>query len=157
MLGVRQGHRGQHLGDSAVKSGTALVGLLAVASLLIAHPARARDIGELGSMSESQNDPGPGQLDAVSHDRMAPDMGDMHEMSGMHDMHMSHDMGNMALHMVWSDSRPKSADDDERARRLVETLKTALAKYQDYRVAEADGFKPFHPEFKQPMVHFTKT
>jgi hypothetical protein len=74
-----------------------------------------------------------------------------------HDMHMGHgNMKNMALHMTYSTLRPPSAEDQKRAAELVSTLQTALAKYQDYHVAEADGFKPFHPEFKQPVVHFTR-
>ena len=30
-----------------------------------------------------------------------------------------------------------------------------MAKYTDYKAAEADGFKPFLPNVKQKMVHFT--
>jgi len=40
----------------------------------------------------------------------------------------------------------------------VTDLQHALAKYKDYHVAEADGFKPFHPEIKaQKVVHFTRS
>jgi len=81
-------------------------------------------------------------------------MGDM----DMHDSHLDHShMKNMALHMTWSDPMPPSAADQARADETVATLKKALDRYKDYRVAEADGYKPFHPEFKnQSMVHFTK-
>jgi hypothetical protein len=72
-----------------------------------------------------------------------------------HDMHMG-DMRNMSLHMAFTDLRPANDGDQARAAVLVTDLQHALAKYQDYHVAEADGFKPFHPEFKQKMVHFTK-
>ena len=83
--------------------------------------------------------------------------GTMDDMT-MHDSRMSRGaMRNMALHMTWSDPRPVNSADQARAAKLVATLQTALAKYKDYRVAEADGFKPFHPEFKRmPVVHFTK-
>lgn len=76
----------------------------------------------------------------------------------MHDPVMAHgDMKNMALHMTWSDLRPESAADQARAAKMVATLRDELARYRDYRVAEANGFKPFHPEFKrQPVVHFTR-
>ena len=75
-----------------------------------------------------------------------------------HDMHMANgDMKNMSLHMAWTDLRPSNDADNARASVLVTDLQHALAKYQDYHVAEADGFKPFHPEFKQQkVVHFTK-
>jgi hypothetical protein len=74
-----------------------------------------------------------------------------------HDMHMNHgDMKNMSLHMSYTDLRPANDADNERAAVLVTDLQHALAKYQDYHVAEADGFKPFHPELKTPVVHFTR-
>jgi hypothetical protein len=105
---------------------------------------------------------------AVSVTAFAEDMKGMdmsgHDMSQMsadeamdHDMHMGHgDMKNMSLHMAYTDLRPGNDADKARAAVLVTDLQHALAKYQDYHVAEADGFKPFHPEFKQPVVHFTR-
>jgi hypothetical protein len=68
---------------------------------------------------------------------------------------MSHEHMGMSAHMAWSHPRAPNEADQERAAQLVATLKTVLAKYKDYHVAEQDGFEPFHPEFKQPMVHFT--
>jgi hypothetical protein len=62
----------------------------------------------------------------------------------------------MSAHMAWSDSRPATDADRERAAEIVKTLQTALVKYKDYRVAEADGFKPFHPELPQNIYHFTR-
>ena len=88
-----------------------------------------------------------GEMDAMS-------------METMHDMHMGNDMqmGNMALHMAYTDLRPANAADEERADKIVAELKQALAKYQNYHAAEAAGFKPFHPEFRaMKVVHFTRT
>jgi hypothetical protein len=87
-----------------------------------------------------------------------------HDMSQMasdeamdHDMHMGHgDMKNMSLHMAYTDLRPGNDADKARAAVLVTDIQHSLAKYKDYHVAEADGFKPFHPEFKTPVVHFTR-
>jgi hypothetical protein len=62
----------------------------------------------------------------------------------------------MAAHMAWSDTRPATEADRERAAQIVKTLQTALTKYRDYRVAEAAGFKPFHPEIPQNIYHFTR-
>ena len=75
-----------------------------------------------------------------------------------HDMHMGNGaMKNMALHMAYTDLRPANDADKARAAVLVTDLQHSLAKYKDYHVAEADGFKPFHPEFKQQkVVHFTR-
>ncbi|MGC1677657.1 MAG: hypothetical protein WA740_09000 [Candidatus Binataceae bacterium] len=93
----------------------------------------------------------PGDTDAMS-------SMNMHDMNDMHDSHIGGaDMGDMKDHMKWTDLRPANPTDTERGDQLVATLKTALAKYQDYHAAEATGYKPFHPEFKnQKIVHFTK-
>ncbi len=91
-------------------------------------------------------------MDMGSGAGMEAEMGEME----MHDSHIAHGK-NMAMHMQWTELAPPSAADQARASEMVATLRTALARYKDYRVAEADGYKPFHPEFKQsPIVHFTK-
>ena len=77
----------------------------------------------------------------------------------MSSMHMSDGMAGhaaMSAHMAWSDTRPATDADRERAAEIVKTLQTALARYKDYHVAEADGFKPFHPEIRQDIYHFTR-
>jgi hypothetical protein len=91
-------------------------------------------------------------------DMSAHDMSEMSADGAMdHDMHMGNgDMKNMSLHMAYTDLRPANDADNARAAVLVTDLQHALARYQDSHVAEADGFKPFHPEFKQPVVHFTR-
>src|ERR1022692_223455 len=82
------------------------------------------------------------------------------EATGSMDRMMSSEMMEhdpmMAAHMGYMPVRPKQEGDQKRADGLVSTLQTTLAKYKDYRVAEADGYKPWHPEMKQPIVHFTK-
>ncbi|HEY6417986.1 MAG TPA: hypothetical protein VIX59_03200 [Candidatus Binataceae bacterium] len=119
-----------------------------------AAPALAHDMSEMGGMGpmgEMSSGAGASQQDMSN---MSP--GDMDAMShNGHDAHMG-GMKNMSLHMTWSDPRPATAADKQRAQEIVATLQTALAKYKDYHVAEADGFKPFHPELKQQtVVHFT--
>jgi hypothetical protein len=114
-----------------------------LAATFIASTAAAQNMGDTGSMdmSHPMKDAPPGAMDDMT----------------MHDAHMDHgSMKNMALHMTWSDPRPANAADQARADKLVATLQKAISKYKDYRVAEADGFKPFHPEIKQmTVVHFT--
>ena len=92
-------------------------------------------------------------------DMSGHDMSQMSEDEAMdHDMHMGHgDMKNMSLHMAYTDLRPGNDSDKLRAAVLVTDLQHALANYKDYHVAEADGFKPFHPEFKTPVLHFTRS
>jgi hypothetical protein len=134
-------------------SGYRLGLVFAIALAAAAAPALAANVGEMGAMGamDMSNDKGgampmsPGDTDAMSS-------------MGMHDSHMGGgDMTNMAHHMKWTDLRPANPADSARAAELVATLKTALAKYQDYHAAEAAGFKPFHPELKQQkVVHFTK-
>jgi hypothetical protein len=63
---------------------------------------------------------------------------------------------NMSLHIEHTALRPENEADKARAAILVIDLQHALAKYQDYHVAEADGFMPFDPDFKSPSVLFAK-
>lgn len=123
---------------SALFSAAAMAGFL----MLIAHCASADDMGsmDMGGMTHSAVPEGE---DPASMDMM------------MSSEHMEKDP-MMAAHMGYTTLRPHSEADQHRADEMVETLQTALAKYKDYRVAEADGFKPFHPEMKTPIVHFTK-
>lgn len=110
-----------------------------LAALLIAGYAAAHDMGEM-EMG------GPAAIDAnnpASLDRM------------MSSEHMEHDP-MMAAHMGYTPAWPKSDGDEARAHQLVATLQSALARYKDYRAAEADGYKPWHPEMKTPIVHFTR-
>jgi len=66
-------------------------------------------------------------------------------------------MAAMASHMAYSSSRPVTAADSVRSAKVVNELRQAIAKYQDVKVAEADGFKMFAPQIKnQPQYHFTK-
>ncbi|HJY83742.1 MAG TPA: hypothetical protein VKK81_21980 [Candidatus Binatia bacterium] len=70
-------------------------------------------------------------------------------------MSSPHMHAGMEAHMKWTTPRPRTPADQQRAEEIVKTLRVALDKYRDYRVAEKDGFKPFLPQFPQPMYHFT--
>lgn len=70
-----------------------------------------------------------------------------HAMS-MHEMHST-------AHMHMTTLRALAAGDRQRADAIVQSARAVMAKYADYKVAEADGFQPFLPKLKQPMVHFT--
>ena len=63
----------------------------------------------------------------------------------------------MAKHMAYSTARPLTQADSVRAANVINELRQAIAKYQDVKVAEADGYKMFAPQLKnQPQYHFTK-
>jgi hypothetical protein len=66
-------------------------------------------------------------------------------------------MDAMAKHMAYSSPRPLTAPDSIRAAYVINELRQAIVKYQDVKVAEADGYKMFAPQIKnQPQYHFTK-
>lgn len=68
---------------------------------------------------------------------------------------MTHTHAHMGPHMKWTLRRPLAMGDETKAAQIAKTLREALVKYQDYRVAVKNGFEPFHPEVKQPHYHFT--
>lgn len=71
------------------------------------------------------------------------------------DSAMSHEHMAMGPHMKMTAPRPRSAADDRRAAAIVATLRGAISRYRDYRVAVADRFIEFAPRIRQPMYHFT--
>ena len=126
-------------------------------------------IAVTGAAASKAHGAGPcGATCDMSH---APSMSSMPGMSSMPDMSpmpsparipsnagtMDGQMGSMRMndHMVLTPSMPEHASDQQRAASIVATLKAAIAKYQDYRVAEQDGFKPFLARIPQPQYHFT--
>ena len=68
---------------------------------------------------------------------------------GGSDMHM--DMN----HMRMTAHQPAAPGDSARAAQVLATLRTALAPYQDYHRALADGYKIFLPKIPQHVYHFT--
>ncbi len=97
-------------------------------------------------------------------------MGGMQGMEGMDhgQMNMSqegqansqmamHSHQHMGPHMHMTAKRPASAEDWAKADEIASTLRDAIEKYKDYRVALQDGFRPFLPNLPQPMYHFTSS
>ncbi len=66
------------------------------------------------------------------------------------------DMANMSGHMYMTALRGAKADDQKRADAVVAAAKNAMAPYQDYKKALADGYEIFLPDLPQPQYHFTK-
>jgi hypothetical protein len=64
-------------------------------------------------------------------------------------------MSRTALHMKMTESRPIEPGDQKKADAILSAAKTAMAPYQDYRKALADGYQIFLPRVPQPEYHFT--
>jgi hypothetical protein len=65
-------------------------------------------------------------------------------------------MAHMAGHMHMTALRAVKAGDAQKANAVVAAAKQAMAPYQDYRKALADGYVIFLPDVPQPQYHFTK-
>jgi len=118
----------------------------AAAIFLLAAPA-ARFTGAQQSQSSKQQDSGsmPGM-----------DMDDMHHDAAQDaDAAMSGHHMDMGAHMYMTALRPANPADEQRTAQILATLRPAIEKYKDYRVALADGFQIFHPEVPQEHYHFT--
>jgi hypothetical protein len=63
--------------------------------------------------------------------------------------------GNMMGHMVMTAPRTAKTGDLEKAKAIAERAKAAMAPYQDYHKALADGYQIFLPNIPQPQYHFT--
>ncbi len=86
----------------------------------------------------------------------AMDMDDAkaNEAHAVHDMTPGHHAAHSA-HMHMTAARPQTPEDVARAKEIVDQLREGIAKYKDYRVALADGYKIFLPNVPQPEYHFT--
>ena len=58
-------------------------------------------------------------------------------------------------HMTMTKLGPMHAGDAPRAAAIADTVKGAIEKYRDYRVALDEGFTIFHAEIPQKVYHFT--
>jgi hypothetical protein len=65
-------------------------------------------------------------------------------------------MAPMSGHMYMTSIRPPQPGDQQKAAGLVAAAKAAMAPYQDYNKALADGYEIFLPNVPQPQYHFTR-
>jgi hypothetical protein len=65
-------------------------------------------------------------------------------------------MSHMPGHMYMTTLRPIQPGDQQKADAVVAAAKQAMAPYQDYRKALADGYHIFLPDVPQSQYHFTK-
>jgi hypothetical protein len=66
------------------------------------------------------------------------------------------ELAHMSGHMYMTPLRPQKAGDQQTADAIVTAAKTAMARYQGYRKALADGYEIFLPDVPQSQYHFTK-
>ena len=139
----------------ATKFGTLFAAIFVVTVLLSAMP------GHHAPAVESQE---ATQLAATESQRQsqgmdAPMPGMDSEDAKANEAHAVHDMTpgkhGRSAHMFMTAARPQSHEDIARAKQVVDQLRDGIAKYRDYRVALADGYKIFLPNLKQPEYHFT--
>lgn len=64
-------------------------------------------------------------------------------------------MAHMAGHMYMTALRAPQPGDQQKADAVVAAAKAAMAPYQDYHKALADGYEIFLPNVPQPQYHFT--
>jgi hypothetical protein len=65
-------------------------------------------------------------------------------------------MAHMPGHMYMTSLRPMKAGDQQKADAISAAARTAMAPYEDYRKALADGYEIFLPNVPQAQYHFTK-
>jgi hypothetical protein len=70
--------------------------------------------------------------------------------------HSDGGMAHMAGHMYMTTLRPMKDGDRAKADAVVVAAKEAMAPYQDFHKALADGYEIFFPNVPQPIYHFTK-
>ncbi len=90
---------------------------------------------------------------------LAASIASAHDMSAMdHTMApggMGSHMRMMENHMHMTELRSPAAGDEARARDILETLRSSIAKFRDYRIALAKGMRIFLPGIPQDDYHFT--
>lgn len=89
----------------------------------------------------------PGRLKSVLARNWLPESQAKAAAGGMSSVKMAH------MHMT--SLRQPSPGDVQRADAIVAAAKAAMAPYQDYRRALADGYEIFLPNIPQPQYHFT--
>jgi hypothetical protein len=72
--------------------------------------------------------------------------------TGVADSGMAHMSGHMSMTVL----RTPTTDDRQKADAVVQAAKVAMAPYQDYHKALADGYEIFLPNVPQSQYHFTK-
>src|SRR5256884_8369106 len=130
----------------ATKFGVLVGAILVVTVLLSAMPGHHAPAVEsqqsLAPTAAQPQQPSPG----LDPDMPGMDMNDAkaNEAHAVHDMTPGHHARNP--HMYMTAARTQSSEDVARAKEIMDQLRDGIAKYKDYRVALADGYKIFRSE-----------
>jgi len=146
----------RQLVQAATKFGMLIGAIFVVTVLLAAMPGHHAPGAQI---QESQQPPAT-QSQQPSQPAMDPNMPGMdmddakaNEAHAVRDMTPGEHAHNAHMHMTAP--RPETAEDAARAKEIVDQLRAGIAKYKDYHVALADGYKIFLPNLQQPEYHFT--
>jgi hypothetical protein len=94
----------------------------------------------------------------VASPAFAHDMGAMDNDSGASETGATGQMGShmkISDHMTMTEARPATPADTARGEEIIKTAREKLAKYQDYKVALADGYQPYMESVPQDVYHFS--
>jgi hypothetical protein len=154
------------------RAGVLFIIVIALVAILQAGAAR-RAYAQQSSSSQTNPKTQSSSQSGSSSQSSGQGMGNMQGMQGMSgmdhgQMNMSqegqansqmamHSHQHMGPHMHMTTKRAASAEDWAKADEIADTLRNAIEKYKDYRVAMADGFRVFLPNVPQPMYHFTSS
>jgi hypothetical protein len=127
--------------------------LFAVFGTCLANAQEQKSQATSGNMSN---------MEMSSHDMSNMNSPKMHEMPGMGNDGSSSAMRameghhmDMGPHMKMTALRAPQPGDKEKADEVVEVARKVSKKYEDYKVALADGFQIFLPNLPQKQYHFT--
>ena len=140
----------------ATKFGMLIGAVFVVTVLLAAMPGHhAPDTQTQESPQQSSTTQSQQQQQGMDPNMPGLDMNDAkaNEAHAVHDMTPGEHAHNAHMHMT--SPRPETREDAARAKEIVDQLRNGIAKYKDYRVALADGYKIFLPNLPQPEYHFT--
>ena len=140
----------------ATKFGMLIGAVLVVTVLLAAMPGHhAPDTQTQESPPQSSTMQSQRQQQGMDPNMPGMDMDDAktNEAHAVHDMTPGEHAHNAHIHMT--SPRPETREDAAHAKEIVEQLRNGIAKYKDYHVALADGYKIFLPNLPQPEYHFT--
>lgn len=140
----------------ATKFGMLIGAVLVVTVLLAAMPGHhAPDTQTQESPQQSSTTQSQQQQQGMDPNMPGLDMNDAkaNEAHAVHDMTPGEHAHNAHIHMT--SPRPETREDAAHAKEIVEQLRNGIAKYKDYHVALADGYKIFLPNLPQPEYHFT--
>lgn len=135
---------------TVLASGAALIGLRAQTDPQGSQQSPAES-GAARQHDHSDSMPGM-NMDGM---KMDDDSTNHAQTGAMQSMAHSHHMAMDAAHMRMTPARPVADGDRDRAQQIVDALAPAIRKYEDYRVALAEGYRIFAPNVPQPVYHFT--